>query len=38
MLHILRGELSGIDATACVVTPGFIELHALSGLMILAEP
>jgi N-acyl-D-amino-acid deacylase len=44
MLHIVRGELSSIeavrsiDATGCVVTPGFIDMHAHSGLMILAEP
>lgn len=41
---ILRGGLAGvearrvIDATARVVCPGFIDMHAHSGLVILAEP
>ena len=43
-VHILRGESSYteaarvIDATSKVVCPGFIDVHAHSGLMILAEP
>jgi N-acyl-D-amino-acid deacylase len=43
-LAVLRGDASGlraarrIDATGKVVTPGFIDLHSHSGLMILAEP
>ena len=43
-VHIFRGDLSGaeatrtIDATSKVVCPGFIDVHAHSGLMILAEP
>ncbi len=41
---ILRGDLTGveaarvIDATGRVVCPGFIDMHAHSGLVILAEP
>ena len=41
---ILRGDLAGvqsnrtIDATGKVVCPGFIDMHAHSGLVILAEP
>ena len=41
---ILRGALDGvearrvIDATGRVVCPGFIDMHAHSGLVILAEP
>ena len=41
---ILRGDLVGIearrviDATGRVVCPGFIDMHAHSGLVILAEP
>jgi N-acyl-D-amino-acid deacylase len=41
---ILRGDLDGvqakrvIDATGKVVCPGFIDMHAHSGLVILAEP
>ena len=43
-LRILRGALDGvtaarrIDATGRIVCPGFIDMHAHSGLMILAEP
>ena len=43
-VRILRGDTSGIearrriDATGHVVCPGFIDMHAHSGLMILAEP
>src|SRR5438034_6572999 len=43
-LQILRGDVSTveavhrIDATGRVVCPGFIDFHAHSGLMILAEP
>jgi N-acyl-D-amino-acid deacylase len=43
-VRILRGDLSGveagqtIDATDHVVCPGFIDVHAHSGLVILAEP
>ncbi|MBV8718568.1 MAG: D-aminoacylase [Chloroflexi bacterium] len=43
-LRILRGDVSHveatrrIDATGHVVCPGFIDFHAHSGLMILAEP
>ncbi|MCH7737303.1 MAG: D-aminoacylase [Chloroflexi bacterium] len=43
-VHIFRGEPSGaeaarvIDAGSKVVCPGFIDVHAHSGLMILAEP
>lgn len=43
-LHILRGDVSEvpagrvIDATGRVVCPGFIDFHAHSGLVILAEP
>ena len=43
-VHILRGEPFSteaalvIDATSKVVCPGFIDVHAHSGLMILAEP
>ena len=42
--RIFRGDLSSveatrtIDATGNVVCPGFIDVHAHSGLMILAEP
>ena len=41
---ILRGDLSGVDArrvigaSGHVVCPGFIDMHAHSGLVILAEP
>jgi len=41
---ILRGDLGGvaaarvIDATGRIVCPGFIDMHAHSGLVILAEP
>jgi N-acyl-D-amino-acid deacylase len=41
---ILRGDLAGVeagrtlDATGRVVCPGFIDMHAHSGLVILAEP
>jgi N-acyl-D-amino-acid deacylase len=43
-LRILRGDLAGveaarvIDATGRVVCPGFIDMHAHSGLVMLAEP
>ena len=43
-IHIFRGALSDIeaarviDARSKVVCPGFIDVHAHSGLMILAEP
>ena len=44
LLHLLRGDLSSveaartIDATDHVVCPGFIDMHAHSGLVILSEP
>ncbi|MQG39942.1 MAG: D-aminoacylase [SAR202 cluster bacterium] len=44
VIHILRGDLTGIkskniiDALGKVVSPGFIDVHAHSGLMILSEP
>ena len=43
-LEILRGDVSDIkatrriDATGRVVSPGFIDVHAHSGLVILSEP
>lgn len=43
-VHIFRGTSSDleaaqvIDARSKVVCPGFIDVHAHSGLMILAEP
>ena len=43
-VRILRGSLDGveasrrIDATGRVVCPGFIDMHAHSGLVMLAEP
>src|SRR5436309_5833665 len=43
-IRILRGDTAGIearriiDATSRVVCPGFIDMHAHSGLVILAEP
>ena len=43
-VQVFRGEISGveaarvIDATGKVVCPGFIDMHAHSGLMILADP
>ena len=43
-VRLFRGALDGvaahrtIDATGRVVCPGFIDMHAHSGLMILAEP
>ena len=43
-LHVFRGDSSGLeaarvfDASSKVVCPGFIDVHAHSGLMILAEP
>lgn len=43
-VHILRGDVSSveanrtIDATGKVVCPGFIDMHAHSGLVMLAEP
>jgi len=43
-LRVIRGEVSQveagrrIDATGCVVAPGFIDMHSHSSLMILADP
>jgi N-acyl-D-amino-acid deacylase len=43
-VHILRGDLADvqaqrvIDAKGLIVCPGFIDMHAHSGLVILAEP
>ena len=43
-LEVLRGDVSGvqatrtIDATGRVVSPGFIDVHAHSGLVILEQP
>ncbi|MBI3330384.1 MAG: D-aminoacylase [Nitrospinae bacterium] len=43
-VHILRGDLAGveaarvIDAQGRVICPGFIDMHAHSGLVMLAEP
>ncbi len=43
-VRILRGDLAGveaarvIDATGRIVCPGFIDMHAHSGLVMLAEP
>jgi N-acyl-D-amino-acid deacylase len=43
-VRVLRGDVSSIDAvrridaSGSVVAPGFIDMHAHSGLMILAEP
>src|ERR671939_445006 len=43
-VRIVRGDISGIeaarviDATGLVVSPGFIDVHAHSGLVILAQP
>jgi N-acyl-D-amino-acid deacylase len=43
-VRILRGDLAGveaarvIDATGKIVCPGFIDMHAHSGLVMLAEP
>src|SRR5205823_5035292 len=43
-LRVLRGDVTGvqarrvIDATGKVVCPGFVDMHAHSGLMILSEP
>ena len=43
-VSVHRGDLSGIeaarviDATGKVVSPGFIDMHAHSGLVILSEP
>src|SRR5262245_41024199 len=43
-VRILRGDVSTveaarvIDATGHVVSPGFIDVHAHSGLVILSEP
>ena len=43
-VHVFRGDISDveavrvIDATGRVVCPGFIDMHAHSGLMILSEP
>jgi len=43
-IHVFRDDVSNpeaaqtIDASGKVVCPGFIDVHAHSGLMILAEP
>jgi N-acyl-D-amino-acid deacylase len=43
-VRLLRGDLAGvdaarvIDATGRIVCPGFIDMHAHSGLVLLAEP
>ena len=43
-VQILRGDLAGIeaarviDAKGYIVCPGFIDMHAHSGLVMLAEP
>ena len=43
-VRILRGDLAGIeaarviDAQGYIVCPGFIDMHAHSGLVMLAEP
>ena len=43
-VRVLRGDVSGVqaartlDASGKVVCPGFIDVHAHSGLMILADP
>jgi len=43
-IEVLRGDVSGvaairrIDATGKVVCPGFIDVHAHSGLVILEQP
>jgi N-acyl-D-amino-acid deacylase len=43
-VRIFRGELAGVDASRVIdakgriVCPGFIDMHAHSGLVILAEP
>src|ERR671925_2308182 len=43
-VRILRGDLSGVDAARVIdargriVCPGFIDMHAHSGLVMLAEP
>jgi N-acyl-D-amino-acid deacylase len=43
-VRVLRGDLAGveaarrIDASGRIVCPGFIDMHAHSGLVILAEP
>jgi N-acyl-D-amino-acid deacylase len=43
-VHILRGDLANveaariIDAKGRIVCPGFIDMHAHSGLVMLAEP
>jgi N-acyl-D-amino-acid deacylase len=43
-VRILRGDLSGvqvermIDAKGLIICPGFIDMHAHSGLVMLAEP
>jgi N-acyl-D-amino-acid deacylase len=43
-VHVLRGDVSRVeaarvvDATGRVICPGFIDMHAHSGLVLLAEP
>ncbi len=43
-VRVLRGDVSGVqasrvlDASGKVVCPGFIDVHAHSGLMILTDP
>jgi N-acyl-D-amino-acid deacylase len=43
-VHLLRGDVSDveagrrIDASGKIVCPGFIDVHAHSGLVLLAEP
>ena len=43
-VHVLRGDLTSveasrvIDGSGLVIAPGFIDMHAHSGLVILAEP
>ena len=43
-VRVLRGDLAGVeatrvlDATGRIVCPGFIDMHAHSGLVLLAEP
>ena len=43
-VQVFRGDVSHlepartIDASGCIISPGFIDMHAHSGLVILAEP